>query len=457
MARSEFFRVGSQYGLDDVFERHKVLGTGQSGVVYRAIHKLSGQNVALKILEKARVDAKRERWISLRQEILMLKFIHHPNLVQFYDVIETSTQYTLVTEYLEGTEFFLHLRDHIPLSRSMALNYFHQLVMGMLHCHEMGIAHRDLKPENIILMKSSPILKIIDFGLANYSTDGTMISNCGSPNYASPEVVQSNKYNGCLADVWSLGVILYVMVTGELPFYSDNVKVLLTRICKGEYSFPSDVQVDSDVVDLIQNLIQVDVTKRFTLKQVLKHPVFSSWIEDKEATLDETTGETGETIGETGGTPGETPVGGTRMGTFDRGILDDMAFLLQIQVEEVEERLETGCMEEVKLYKVMHQRSQERQKLLTDLFSKGGKVGAPKSGKLKKKLEKKFETSSHPTDHLLSKTCMISCNSNQKQVKKRTFADWFISLFSNCSRSTCCSYCSYCTCFTCFSCCDFTS
>ena len=177
---------------------------------------------------------------------------HHPNIVQFYEVLETESKIYLVMEHLTAGELYDYILDQGKLTEEEGGRLFSQIVSAVAHCHRHGIVHRDLKPENILLThrtnsdgsSSSDICKLVDFGLANYfdtTLDPALRSlhtQCGSPHYASPEILTGSKYSGPLSDIWSLGVLLFAMLCGSLPFNARSVPLLIKKIVEGQVQVP---------------------------------------------------------------------------------------------------------------------------------------------------------------------------------------------------------------------------
>eukprot|EP01035_Chromulina_nebulosa_P017420 gene17420-22971_t len=229
----------------------KTVGEGTFGKVKLAIHLPTGEKVAVKILEKDRIkdqeDIKR-----VNREIKILKKARHSNIIQLYEVVDTSSTIYLIMECAEGVD-------------------------GVEVLHNHDITHRDLKPENLLLKSSSSgwLLKIVDFGLSNTHEGGKLLSTaCGSPCYAAPEMIAGKKYEGPLADIWSIGVILFALVSGYLPFEDPNTSVLYRKILSGEYKTPK--WLSSDVKDLIRKILEIEPKKRFRINDIRKHTWFNT-------------------------------------------------------------------------------------------------------------------------------------------------------------------------------------
>ncbi|KAJ3307836.1 hypothetical protein HDU93_005911, partial [Gonapodya sp. JEL0774] len=187
--------------------------------------------------------------------------------MELYDVYETERELYLILEYVPGGELFDHLVQRGRLPEHEALNFFQQIVYAVRWCHGCMVCHRDLKPENILLTPPTPTssrrIKIADFGMASTSFAGRMLlTSCGSPHYASPEIIRGVAYDGAKADIWSLGVILFALLTGNLPFDDENIKRLLQKVKSGVYAVPD--WVPRAAADLIKRILVVDPNRRLT-------------------------------------------------------------------------------------------------------------------------------------------------------------------------------------------------
>ncbi|KAI8899578.1 kinase-like domain-containing protein [Globomyces pollinis-pini] len=257
----------------------KTLGVGSTGRVKLAVHMETNHKVAIKIINKdsGEVDPKKmaAELKKLEREITIMKLIQHPNILQIYDVYETSKELYLVLEHVEGGELFDYLVKKGRLPESESLAFFQQIVYGVEFCHRHMICHRDLKPENLLLDKDHNV-KVADFGMANMQIQKTKMleTSCGSPHYASPEIIRGDKYNGPTSDVWSCGIILYALVTGNLPFDDNNIRRLLNKVKTGVYQIPD--YVPDGPRDLIKRMLTVDPNHRITLSEVLRNEWFLS-------------------------------------------------------------------------------------------------------------------------------------------------------------------------------------
>jgi len=209
----------------------------------------------------------------VKREIAVLKILDHPNVMKLYDVYETSDYLFLITEYLPNGELFDYIIRRGLISPSEALKFFQMLVHGMDYVHSQHVVHRDLKPENLLLDDKNN-LKIADFGFASINEPGSLLeTSCGSPHYASPEIVKGESYNGPSSDIWSIGVILFALTSGSLPFQDESIKVLLHKIGQGNYVIPPIVPRRAR--DLISHILIVDPLQRYTIKDIKEHPYFN--------------------------------------------------------------------------------------------------------------------------------------------------------------------------------------
>ncbi|KAJ3451308.1 protein kinase [Anaeramoeba flamelloides] len=251
----------------------KTLGVGATGKVKLGTHKETNKKVAIKILPK-KFFKKKNLKEKLEREVSILKLLKHPNVMRLYDVYETSKTLYLIMELAEGGELFDYLISNHKLSHPHALFYFQQLILALSYMHERKICHRDLKPENLLLDKDLN-LKIADFGMAQLMKDGSLLeTSCGSPHYASPEVIKGVNYDGRKADIWGCGVVLFTILSGRLPFDSKNIQKLLSKIKNGDYQMSSSFnELEKDI---IRKILRVNPINRISMKEIKNHPFFTS-------------------------------------------------------------------------------------------------------------------------------------------------------------------------------------
>ncbi|XP_031435446.1 serine/threonine-protein kinase MARK1-like isoform X3 [Clupea harengus] len=244
----------------------KTIGKGNFAKVKLARHVLTGREVAVKIIDKTQLNPTSLQ--KLFREVRIMKLLNHPNIVKLFEVIETEKTLYLIMEYASGGEVFDYLVAHGRMKEKEARAKFRQIVSAVEYCHQKMIVHRDLKAENLLLDADMNI-KIADFGFSNEFTMGSKLDTfCGSPPYAAPELFQGKKYDGPEVDVWSLGVILYTLVSGSLPFDGQNLKELRERVLKGKYRIPFYMSTDCE--NLLKKLLVLNPVKRGSLEQVMK-------------------------------------------------------------------------------------------------------------------------------------------------------------------------------------------
>uniref|UniRef100_A0A8C9YG78 MAP/microtubule affinity-regulating kinase 3 n=1 Tax=Sander lucioperca TaxID=283035 RepID=A0A8C9YG78_SANLU len=253
----------------------KTIGKGNFAKVKLARHILTGKEVAIKIIDKTQLNPTSLQ--KLFREVRIMKGLNHPNIVQLFEVIETDKTLYLIMEYASGGEVFDYLVSHGRMKEVEARAKFRQIVSAVHYCHTKNIVHRDLKAENLLLDADANI-KIADFGFSNEFTLGNKLDTfCGSPPYAAPELFQGKKYDGPEVDVWSLGVILYTLVSGSLPFDGQNLKELRERVLRGKYRVPFYMSTDCE--GILRRFLVLNPTKRCTLDQVMKDKWINSGYE----------------------------------------------------------------------------------------------------------------------------------------------------------------------------------
>ncbi|KAL6607881.1 hypothetical protein ACP70R_040944 [Stipagrostis hirtigluma subsp. patula] len=261
-------------GLLGAYELGRTVGEGNFGKVKQARHRATGAHFAVKILDRAKILSQRID-DQIRREIATLKLLKHPNVVRLHEVAASKTKIYMVLEFVNGGELFDKIAAKGKLSEEEARRLFQQLIDGVSYCHEKGVYHRDLKPENVLVDRNGNI-KISDFGLSalpqHLGDDGLLHTTCGSPNYIAPEVLQNRGYDGSLSDIWSCGVILYLMLVGYLPFDDRNIVVLYQKIFKGDTQIPKWLSPGAQ--DLLQRILEPNPMKRITVAEIKAHEWF---------------------------------------------------------------------------------------------------------------------------------------------------------------------------------------
>ncbi|KAJ3424141.1 protein kinase [Anaeramoeba flamelloides] len=322
-----------------------VIGMGSFGKVRVGKHIPTNQLVAVKMIKKTNFRLNKKSKKQLCNELFILQHLKHPNVVEFYEEFENDTYWFIITEYINGGELFDYLITHTRLKESLTRKFVSQLVLGFAaqkkyqnrksismsykfsqvgletaisHCdsllfvqagtlllctravshvgptvkennfyygteyfHSKNIAHRDLKLENLLLTQDLN-LKIIDFGLSHFSPNNVLLSTfCGTPTYTAPEILQSIKYDGKKSDIWSIGVIIYVLTVGKFPFASKNANKLYNKIITGSYLLPSFLSVE--LRDLIQRMLKTDPSSRISMSEIKNHPWFHTQFSEKKS------------------------------------------------------------------------------------------------------------------------------------------------------------------------------
>lgn len=251
----------------------KTLGKGTFGKVKLGIFLPKNKKVAVKILEKKRLKDE-DDIIRLKREFEMLSQFSHPNVITVSEIFESADSYFTIMEYCDGGELFNYIVINKYLSEDKSSFFFYQLINGLEYIHSLGIVHRDLKPENLLLTHDH-ILKIIDFGLSNYFKKDQielLETPCGSPCYASPEMLSGQNYDGFKIDIWASGIILFAMLCGFLPFdHKDNDKLFL-KILECKIQYPKNLSKMAK--DLLKKILVPDPRKRITIPEIKKHPFY---------------------------------------------------------------------------------------------------------------------------------------------------------------------------------------
>ncbi|XP_050531158.1 serine/threonine-protein kinase SIK3-like isoform X2 [Daktulosphaira vitifoliae] len=249
------------------YELEKTIGKGNFAVVKLAKHVVTNSKVAIKIIDKTQLNE--DNLKKIFREIQIMSKLSHPHIVRLYQVMETEKMIYLVTEYAAGGEIFDYLVKNGKMDEPSACHIFRQIVEAVSYCHKKNIVHRDLKAENLLLDIDNNI-KLADFGFSNHFHEGKLLSTwCGSPPYAAPELFQGQEYDGPKADIWSLGVVLYVLVCGSLPFDGNTLKVLRANVLSGMFRVPYFMSASCE--HLIRHMLVIEPEKRLSLNQIVSH------------------------------------------------------------------------------------------------------------------------------------------------------------------------------------------
>ncbi|XP_061077565.1 death-associated protein kinase 3-like isoform X1 [Conger conger] len=283
--RTAVMAVFKQQEVEDFYEIGEELGSGQFAIVKRCREKSTGLEYAAKFIKKRQSRASRRgvRREEIEREVSVLQQIQHPNIVTLRDVYENRTDVVLVLELVSGGELFDFLAQKESLSEEEATQFIKQILEGVHYLHSKKIAHFDLKPENIMLLDKSfplPRIKLIDFGLAHKIEEGAEFKNIfGTPEFVAPEIVNYEPL-GLEADMWSIGVITYILLSGASPFLGESKQETLANISAMSYEF--DEEFFSHTSELaksfIRQLLEKDTRKRLTIQDALNHP----WIKSNE-------------------------------------------------------------------------------------------------------------------------------------------------------------------------------
>jgi len=274
------------------YEIGKTLGEGTFGKVKYAINSETDERVAIKVLDKEKIQ-KQNMGAQIKREISIMKMVRNPHVVLLKEVLASRTKIFIVLELVTGGELFDKIVNEGRFKEPTARFYFNQLVGGVNYCHSQGVCHRDLKPENLLLDENED-LKISDFGLSalydqsnldetDQSRAALLHTTCGTPNYVAPEVLADKGYDGRAADVWSIGVILYVLLAGFLPFDEPTMAALFRKIQKADFSYPSWFSEKSRAI--LDRILVADPEQRATLQDLQNDP----WmLEDQDKPVNST-------------------------------------------------------------------------------------------------------------------------------------------------------------------------
>ncbi|KAK8684797.1 hypothetical protein V6N13_040813 [Hibiscus sabdariffa] len=265
--------ISSEITLFGKYEIGKLLGCGAFAKVYHARNVDTGQSVAIKAVSKKKVF-KGGFMAQVKREIAIMRRLRHPNIVKLIEVLATKTKIYFVMEFAKGGELFKRV-SRGRFSEDLSRRYFQQLISAVRFCHSRGVYHRDLKPENLLLDENWN-LKITDFGLSavtdQIQPDGLLHTLCGTPAYVAPEILAKQGYDGAKIDVWSCGIVLYVLHAGYLPFNEPNLMAMYRRINKGQFRFPK--WTSPDLRRFISRHLDTNPETRITVDEILNDPWF---------------------------------------------------------------------------------------------------------------------------------------------------------------------------------------
>jgi len=267
------------------YELGRLLGQGTFAKVYYAKTLKTGESVAIKVMDKEKI-LKVGMIEQIKREISVMRLVRHPNIVRLYEVMASKSKIYFVMEYVKGGELFNKVAKG-KLKEEEARKYFQQLISAVDFCHSRGVYHRDLKPENLLLDENGD-MKVSDFGLSalpeQFRQDGLLHTACGTPAYVSPEVITKKGYDGAKADIWSCGVILFVLMAGYLPFLDANLMVMYKKIYKGDFKCPP--WFSSEVRRLVVRLLDPNPRTRITVPQLMEVPWFRRGFKRPQADKD---------------------------------------------------------------------------------------------------------------------------------------------------------------------------
>ncbi|XP_076878359.1 SNF related kinase b [Brachyhypopomus gauderio] len=263
-------KSGYEGKIAGLYDLDRTLGKGHFAVVKLARHVFTGQLVAVKVIDKTKLDSLATG--HLLQEVRCMKLVQHPNVVRLYEVIDTHTKLYLILELADGGDMYDYiLRHEGGIAEDTAKTHFAQIVRAIAYCHRLHVVHRDLKPENVVFFRQQGTVKLTDFGFSNHFQPGTMLmTSCGSLAYSAPEILLGEEYDAPAVDIWSLGVILYMLVCGHPPFQEATDSETLTMIMDCCYTVPE--HVSAQCKDLISRMLQRDPSKRAGLSEIEGHP-----------------------------------------------------------------------------------------------------------------------------------------------------------------------------------------
>ncbi|KAA3670439.1 SNF related kinase, partial [Paragonimus westermani] len=263
-----FFNSDYDSKIAGLYDLQHTIGRGHYAVVKLACHVFTGEKVAVKVIDKTKLDDISQD--HLFQEVVCMKLVQHPNVVRLYEVIDTPAKLYLILELGDGGDLYDYIMKHgCGLHETVAKRYFRQIVTAIAYCHKLHVVHRDLKPENVVFFEKLGLVKLTDFGFSNRFTPGMQLDTaCGSLAYSAPEILLGDPYDAPKVDIWSLGVILYMLVCGRLPFQEVNDSETVMKIMDCDYTIPD--YLSPDCARLISRLLIREPEKRAHLDDILQ-------------------------------------------------------------------------------------------------------------------------------------------------------------------------------------------
>eukprot|EP00002_Diphylleia_rotans_P031033 TRINITY_DN6425_c0_g1_i3.p1 TRINITY_DN6425_c0_g1~~TRINITY_DN6425_c0_g1_i3.p1 ORF type:complete len:347 (-),score=91.87 TRINITY_DN6425_c0_g1_i3:285-1325(-) len=269
----KFFKKSEKNNIADTYELLEKLGSGTFATVRMARDRKTGKLWAIKIIDKKAAKADLE---MMEREVDIMQRVHHTNIIYMHEIYDTDTKLYLVLELVTGGELFDRIVKRGSYTEKDASDVIRKIVSALAYLHKEGIVHRDLKPENLLYSDETDQaeIKLADFGLSRIMNGESLLKTaCGTPGYVAPEVLKGQGY-GASVDMWSVGVILYILLCGFPPFYDDNVQVLFQHIMAGNFTYPEPWwdDITESAKDLINHLLVVDPAQRYSAAQALEHP-----------------------------------------------------------------------------------------------------------------------------------------------------------------------------------------
>ncbi|XP_064470778.1 serine/threonine-protein kinase SIK3-like isoform X2 [Ornithodoros turicata] len=329
------------------YELGKTIGKGNFAVVRLATHIITKTKVAIKIIDKTHLDE--ENLKKIFREVQIMKLLHHPHIIRLYQVMETEKMIYLVTEFADKGEIFDYLVEMGPMPENVARAKFKQIVSAVQYCHQRHVVHRDLKAENLLLDGDMNI-KIADFGFSNHFEPGKKLSTwCGSPPYAAPELFEGKQYDGPKADIWSMGVVLYVLVCGALPFDGKTLQSLRANVLSGRFRVPYFMTTECE--QLIRQMLVVDPEKRFSIRQIVHH----KWMQANSTSNDTCLCDSCDN------SPEATPLEESE--ALDNIVLQHMLQLPQLTAEQIEQSVQERRFDHYSaIYHLLRDKLEQQQK-----------------------------------------------------------------------------------------------